>query len=191
MFSLNKAKISAILVFFLTLFWFQNCGQVKKDDTLGSSINVLETSRESTSSVDTNNLKSMTYQFIETQEQDRGGGRIIEVPTTQIMTINLQQGTYSFQGSDEQYCLNNADKSEIQSILSSASICETKPENSETVCAEIYKVPYATLVYENDEIRLGEGTSSCHLVDLCESYPQMLKGLLADLKNNKDQRICK
>lgn len=191
MFSLNKAKISAILVFFLTLFWFQNCGQVNKDDTLGGQATALETSRESTSSVDTNNLKSMTYQFTEAQVQDRGGGRIVEVPTTQIMTINLQQGIYTFQGADEEYCLNNADKSEIQSILSSASICETKPENSETVCAEIYKVPYATLVYENDEIRLGEGTSSCHLVDLCESYPQMLKGVLADLKNNKDQRICK
>ncbi len=63
---------------------------------------------------------------------------------------------------------------DLQVILKGAEICEpisdemSASSSSEQVCAMVYRYPYATMIGQGDEVRLGEKTSSCDVaVDLC------------------------
>lgn len=181
----NRKTLITAAVFCVTLLWFQNCGQVSKDNMLTDENNVFEGSR----AIDTENLKMLEHQFTTTEAQDRGGGRIVEVPVQNELLIDLVQGTYSFKNSSDKFCLSEEDKSELNQILSGANICEKRAESGQ-VCTMEYALPYAVLKFDNDEIRLGEKTSGCESLDLCEAYPAVLKGYLADLKNNSASRVC-
>lgn len=177
MFKAYRKKIFVGFVFLSAFLWFQNCGQIAKDNLLTDS------PQNSLNSIDIENLKSINFEYTKTEVQDRGGGRMVEVQTPGLLVLDVTLERYTFNNEATWHCLTEADVKELSQILSSASICEKKAQDNQ-VCTMIYKNPYAILKYANKDIRLGEQTSGCDSIDLCEAYPDLLKGFLADLKAN-------
>lgn len=179
MFKAYRKKIFIGFIFLSVFLWFQNCGQIAKDNLLSQES---QSGLQSTS-IDIENLKSIDFEYTNTEIQDRGGGRMVEVQVSSVLKLDITRERYILNDESEWYCLTEADAKELSQILSGASICETKLQENQ-VCTMEYKNPYAILKYTNKDIRLGEKTSGCSSIDLCESYPDLLKGFLADLKAN-------
>lgn len=179
MFKASRKKIFIGFIFLSVFLWFQNCGQIAKDNLLSEE----SQSDSKSSSIDIENLKSIDFEYTKTELQDRGGGRMVEVPVSNVLKLEVTGERYILDDESKWRCLTDADTNELNQILGGAAICETKSQENQ-VCTMEYKSPYAILKYVSKDIRLGEQTSGCSSIDLCESYPDLLKGYLADLKTN-------
>lgn len=90
-----------------------------------------------------------------------------------------------------QYCLSSGEVAELRAILDSSKICEEKAEVAGQVCTMNYTFPYATLLFSNSELALGESTSGCHKgPDLCGEQKDLLQGFLAHVQNQLSSKKC-
>lgn len=109
--------------------------------------------------------------------------------------IDLQTGEIANldKSSGQKFCLSQGELSELQAILSTASVC-IPPERDASdgrLCAQVMREPYAELLSGNGSFRLGEASDSCsQALDLCDGQGDLLKGFIAHIKSNLSSRIC-
>lgn len=164
----TKYKVLVIPAFFMILF-FQNCGKapIPQGDALHTGVVEANAPQYNKYSVD--GYKTLS---------------LWDVNTHRFLDLNLQTGEIlafeeAGQTTGSRYQLTEAQMTELRSILNSAEICEpiVKPEDLEgRVCTMQYHYPYATLMDQGEEVRLGEKTSGCDIpVDLCGTKAKDLK----------------
>ena len=77
------------------------------------------------------------------------------------------------------YQVSEAKMSELNSILANAEICEpiiNEKSSEGRICTMEYRYPYATMMGQGDEVRLGEKTNGCDVpTDLCGSKADQLQ----------------
>jgi hypothetical protein len=121
--------------------------------------------------------------------------------------INLTTGGISSYDFNEEvlqnktFCLSDSDLNELKSILNNAAVCdktsataEATPDSSnssEKLCTAVYKEPYASLIFGDSEVKLGEAKSGCdEPVDLCGAHKDLLKGFVTNLLKNISTKSC-
>jgi len=115
----------------------------------------------------------------------------IDHRTGQIKIVD--QNEVEIQGA--QFCLKEDDMSELQAILTSAEICQEQEaqanQQSDVICAQEFKYPYAKLHLDRDVVSVGESFSSCHKgPDLCGEYSGLLKNFLSYVVLNLNNMRC-
>lgn len=92
------------------------------------------------------------------------------------------------------YCLSATELYELQTILKNSSVCVPtvdfdKAKNQ--VCTMNYEFPYASLMNEKDEFRLGEKNNGCdEPADLCGDRGPMLKNYIASILAQLSSKPC-
>jgi hypothetical protein len=92
-----------------------------------------------------------------------------------------------------QYCLNSRELFDLNSILSSAKLCEDKAANrsSEQLCTLEYRFPYARLHFLDSEVALGEKFDACSKgVDLCGDQKDQLQSYLGNVQSTLEAKKC-
>ena len=132
----------------------------------------------------------------ETQTVTRGGKSFsmvmnvsyeILLPSGNILLENEQTGV------QQNLCLNDSLKEELNSILASARICrnEKKPIQG-TLCAQVLIPAYAKIVTDKEIFELGAASDSCGsgATDLCGDSVTLLKGFISHIKNQINNLTC-
>lgn len=193
-------KLQAIILFagFL-LFNYQNCS-VNNAGWNGDSTTVSGTATGTNTSATSGTVKfgesSITQvNFYEGSAQFKSNGKVAD--ESMQFAINFSTGEIHQINSSGQavgkYCLTEDLKNELSSVLYSSTVCRNNnPIPEGTVCAEVFKMPYAEIVTSNEVYPLGSAANSCGLnsVDLCGEYPNMLKGWYQSFKAQTNALSC-
>jgi len=172
---MKKYAILGVMVL-LTLS-FQNCGKVNQGD-MGNDANGNPPAQYNKySTADYSTLSLWDYARYQYLDLDLQSGQIVafeEAGQVRGKTYQLKADVLA----------------EAQQIMAGAEICEpvinsTDIENR--VCTMNYRYPYAILVQQGDEARLGEITSGCDVpVDLCGDKAQKLHQWVTNIVDHLD-----
>lgn len=121
---------------------------------------------------------SYTVVYNKTLQVDLNTGIILESSDIETVTAN--------------YCLTEALKNELVSILKSSQVCKSGAQVSGQVCGQSMKLPYAQLITSRDQFDLGSASDTCgsNAIDLCDAQPDLLKGYIQNLKSQYKQLSC-
>lgn len=172
---------------FILIVAFQNC---KSADLSSSGADQKLSSSEG--SVDAplisgQPLNSVTYYFSPSSGVNKTEVDLSQRPSS--LQLDVNSGQIQVAGDSKKYCLSEDDISELKEILKQANLCRVKPK-ADQICAMIYKSPYAVMHFENGDVSLGEARSSCDRVDLCNAYPEIVKGFFASVVSNLNSKQC-
>lgn len=169
----------------LLILFFQNCQKATQvtDQANAASAGALPSATEfkKTSAQGVSVLQLWDYDHARTLDLDLATGK---------MAVFLNYG--SDRGED--LCLSEAERQEAKTLLSNSEVCEPVVSNDQKdqQCIQIYKYPYAVLIEQGQEIRLGEKTSGCDIpVDLCGNQAQSLKDFVQHVLATLDQKTCR
>ncbi len=178
---------------FIILFSFQNCQQpphLDEINSISSNGQIIMNSNKVTLS--DHSIKNLQL-FSKVQETMTKNGNSFSMIISRKYdfvfegSILRSEFNVSSENSDlvQTLCLTAELKSELQSILASASICKKSEEihDSSLICAAVITPGYATLQTETEAYDLGAATDSCgtNSVDFCDSEASLLKGFIKHL----------
>jgi len=115
-------------------------------------------------------------------------------------SIDLNNGMIvpgSFEGhsvpSSKSFCATQEQIEELKILLSTSEVCvppaKEVPENQ--ICTLEYQYPYATLLSEKLELKLGEAKGGCdESVDLCGQQKELLRGWISHLLSELKKQEC-
>jgi hypothetical protein len=163
---MRKYTVLGSLALFMIIF-FQNCGKPPADSASQELAGVTRNQQYSKYSVGNFQTLSM-WDFIHARflDLDMASGKISAFdpggnPTGQSYQLSAEQS------------------SKLQSILSGAEVCLPVPEDKaseDQMCTMVYRYPYATMIGQGQEVRLGEETNGCDApVDLCGDKAKQLQ----------------
>ncbi len=192
-----KYITAAVASLFVLLFSFQNCQKSPSaEDVTIPAVNI--SVGNSTAKVDLNQQIINNISFIlQDSKVVTQAGNTYQINYFKTLQIDLNTGLLA-ESSDldaqvNNYCLTNALKNELLSILKASQICQSGVNSSgNRMCSQMVKMPYAQLQTSTAQFNLGSATDSCdsNLVDLCGDQPSLLKGFIASLKNQYKQLNC-
>lgn len=196
-----------IIILVVGFIAFQNC---QKNSNIGpvkeKSVEVSAGSQTSSESLkyeykltlNQQKLISLHYRFQESEIIKRNTGSF-EMLVEKSLNIDLNDGTIKLETSvtsspsSLSYCLSAEELSEFKNILTASEICKASPINDGRMCAQVMRVPYATLVSDIEKYELGSATDSCgsNLVDLCDqTQSEQLQKKLNDLFAQYKTKVC-
>lgn len=173
-------RIAAFLAFTLLVVSFQNCSAPKK------------TAADSPSGGDTKLVGKLDLSQLEKVEFSSDNYAENSPYLDLNLSLNVDTGVITAD-SGETFCLSDSELVEAKSILSTASICDARENMPEDmVCAQVYvRDPYARIVSANDQVALGGESDGCgKSIDLCDDHANLLKGFLAHVRNDLQDRSC-
>jgi len=180
-------KYLGIVVVGVLLISFQNCRQVNCDPN-GKNCEAAAGKPQQEIQYEKTKVEGFTKLVV--WDYQRNQFLDLDLKTGELTAFE-QAG--SVRGS--KYCLNSTDTKRVNEILIGSEICkplDNLSSNPETVCAQVYKYPYASLVNSRDEIHLGEKTDGCQIpTDLCGSKAQELLQFTTGIVVNLDKLVCK
>lgn len=171
------------------VFTFQNCQQNPGAQSTSSGGGV-ET--KSVPLISDQSLEAMTYYISPTNSKAVTRAELDSTQRPQApreLLLNLRNGVVMVQNDSTRYCITDSEKSELQQILKQASLCQSQAAAGQ-LCNLSYVSPYAVMHFANEDIALGEARSSCEKVDLCDAYPDLIKGFFASIARNLSARVC-
>lgn len=166
---MKKYSVLVSLAAFLIIF-FQNCGKPPSVDSNGETVGV--------------NMPNQNQQFNKYEVGNFGTLSLWDFLKSRFLDLNIQTGVITAyeQGGQVQgdsFQLPDDKLNELRSILSGAEICEPLADekvSEDMICTMVYTYPYATLVSQQDQVKLGEKVSGCDVpVDLCGQKSAQLK----------------
>lgn len=201
---IKMKKLQSIVVFVgLLLFGYQNCSVSTEPKWAQNGNTVSGTSTTfgasgSSSTTQTwfgqqSNVQKIS--FYDRESVSATNSKIVNVETRYVIDFNT--GLIQLLDAEEKfirnYCLNEKLKTDLTHILYGSKVCKTNPQFPEgTVCAEIFKMPYAEVETDNDVVPLGSASNSCgsNSIDLCDDQASVLKNWFKNLKSQLEQLDC-
>jgi hypothetical protein len=128
---------------------------------------------------------------------DSDNSRFLEINMIDGEILTVEQ--FGENQADDIYCLPPKELTAVKNIVISAQYCQSEGADASTqsemqkpeLCAQVYTFPYAILVKEANEIRLGEMHTSCDTtVDLCADRGAALRKFTAELVTNLKNYPC-
>lgn len=189
-------KVAGLIAFAaVVLFSFQNCNKAAfHSEMAGRSLGI-------STNLEKQNVNDMNVGAIQLFMPDSKvitqSGSSYQLKFNKILEINLDSGqmieSNDVDSTVGQYCLPAAVMTEITEMLKNAQVCREKlnlPEG--TVCAQVYKMPYARLMTSNSDVDLGVATDSCNnnKTDLCGDAKVQFQDMITRLNANYASYIC-
>ncbi len=188
----------SFLVGFVILFSFQNCQKSPASDELSSVVAVSGGELNTSAKLNLSDRKINEVHFASrgTQTVTRSGKSFsivmnvsyeVLMPSGQILLENEQTGV------QQNLCLNDSLKEELNSILATASICINENKSVQgKLCAQVVVPAYAKIVTDKEIFELGASTDSCGsgAADLCGDSATLLKGFISHLKTQINNLTC-
>lgn len=197
-------KLQSIIVFVsLLLFGYQNCSVSTESKWAQNANTVSGTTTTFGASGSSSTIQTVFGQqssvqkisFYDRESVSATNSKIVSVENRYV--IDLNSGQIQLLDADEKfvrhYCLNEKFKTDLANILYGSKVCKTNPQLPEgTVCAEIFKMPYAEVETENDVVPLGSASNSCgsNSIDLCDDQSGVLKNWFKEFKTQLEQLNC-
>lgn len=174
---MKKYTVLAATGFFMVLF-FQNCG--KPPSTMD-----MEQAQAGIVSPAQNFNKYSASEFSVLSLWDFNHSRFLDLDRQSGRIVAYEQGG---QVQGETFQLPPEKLSELERILDSAEVCEPiiNPEDrQDQMCSMAYRYPYAILVEQGQEIRLGEKADSCDIPsDICGEKAKELQSWVSEVVNS-------
>lgn len=198
------SKLQSTIVFIgLLLFGFQNCSisQEPKWEQNANTVSGTTTTFGASGNSSTtqtqfgqqSNIQKVIFYDIETANMANTKITVAE----NKYVIDFASGQVQLLDADEKflqhYCLTEKLKADLTHILYGSKVCKSNPQLPEgTVCAEIFKMPYAEVETNSDVVPLGSASNSCgsNSIDLCGDQAAILKNWFNDLKLQREQLNC-
>lgn len=184
-----KRKYFLILSSFVLIVSFQNCKQADLSNTANQKVGATDANSEAPLISD-QPLNAMTYYYNSSLNKGVTRDQVDAVSRPGSLQLDLGSGHVQVAGDTNLYCLSSDEIGELKEILKQANICRVKPQSEIHACAMIYQSPYAVMHFANQDIGLGEARSSCDKVDLCDAYPDLVKGFFAAVVANLSSKVC-
>ncbi|MGZ3727067.1 MAG: hypothetical protein ACXWQQ_14815 [Pseudobdellovibrio sp.] len=196
-----KFLIGVILGGLALVVSFQNCSQPPsggQNEVSGSLSQNVSSSTSAKTSLNSENLNVVNF-FIQDVQNVVKAGNVFSVKYNKILTIDLasNQVTESsdLDSNPKIFCITDALKNELLSILNASQVCETNPtiQDRNAVCSQVVKQPYAEVVTSHQPYSLGSASDSCghNSVDLCSAdQVQLLKGYIVHLNSIYSSLTC-
>jgi len=197
-------KLQSIIVFVgLLLFGYQNCSVSTESKWAQNGNTVSGTTTTFGSSGSSSTMQTVFGQQSNVQKVSFYDREPVSATNSKIVSaenryvIDFNSGQVQLLDADEKfvrnYCLSEKLKTELTNILYSSKVCKNNPQLPEgTVCAEIFKMPYAEVETSNDVVPLGSASNSCgsNSIDLCDDQANVLKNWFKDFKSKLEQLNC-
>lgn len=197
---MNRNQILLIIVPFLLIFGYQNCQKSSFDPAETS----LKNSSESTFINDkqTIPLQNEKLERLQFKVMNLQNGLTVKNSYPISSTkhdVDLMNGVVyvTHPGQNDlvavKYCLTPDLLKIINSLLYSDSICISSPPRKEgSVCSQVLKEGYASLMTNRDEFELGSATDSCgsRTIDLCQNS-EKVKSWIEMVKSQSPVLNCK
>lgn len=174
---MKKYSVLAVTGFFMIIF-FQNCGKPPA---------TIEMEQPQAGIVSSNQQfnKYSVQEFSVLSLWDFHHNRFLDLNLESGQMIAYEQGG---QVRGETFQLPSEKMVELDSILNSAEVCEPviNPQDREDrMCSMAYRYPYAILMDQGQEIRLGEKADSCDVpADICGDKAKQLQSWVAGVVNS-------
>ncbi|MGZ3771145.1 MAG: hypothetical protein ACXVCA_15120, partial [Bdellovibrio sp.] len=192
--SLNKF-FTIVIVLFL-LLGFQNCSQSNLSGGAGSAgVSSFSPPSEKNGVAVTNvsyieipNAEPTTATALSQKMDSSSSQRLMVSPQTgKIQLVDDADSVLA------ERCLSSADLNELNTILSSSSVCSAPAAPSSEICGMSYKPAYASLVADNTSFDLGEEKDSCGTgkKDLCGDLASVFQNYVAYVKAHFQEMACK
>lgn len=186
-----KAKYFLILSSFVLIFAFQNCQQADMSNGANQKVGAASSDVNAESPLISGQpLNAMTYYYNNSLNKGVTREEAAVASRPNSLQLNLLSGQIQVAGDSQQYCLSSIEIDELKEILKQANVCRVKPSSDLQVCAMVYQSPYAVMHFSNQDVSLGEARSSCEKVDLCDAYPDLVKGFFASVVTNLSSKVC-
>lgn len=164
---MKKYSVLVSLAAFLVIF-FQNCGKPPGIDSNNESVGVGPSNQQFN--------KYEVGKFSTISLWDFLKSRFLDVNIDSGVITAYEQGG-QVQGANFQ--LPQDKLNDLKAILTGAEICEPLEEEKSSeamMCTMVYTYPYATLISNQDQVKLGEKTNGCDTpVDLCGKKAEALQ----------------
>jgi hypothetical protein len=189
-----KLVLGGLLVIFTLLLSFQNCQKPPHPD----EINQVSLNLNTAQKVDLNQevIVSVSLVFQDSKVVTKAGHNY-QVLYNKTLDVDLKTGAIversDIDSSTANYCLTQALKNELVSILKASQVCKSgEAQNNQQVCGQAIQPPYAQLITSREQFDLGSASDTCgnNSIDLCEDQPNLLKGFIQSLKSSYKQLTC-
>lgn len=186
-------KLTAVIFMTAVLgfFAFQNCQKAPAPDDLSNN-SILSDDQVNLSDL---KLKEIDLNIDESQTVVRNSGSY-QIIVNKVFKINLETG-HILVSSDldlvqNEFCLTEDLKNELNSILKSSQICKTGESKPGVLCAQAIQPGYAELITEKETYKLGYSSDGCgsNGFDLCGEQKNIIKAYIASVKANYKSFIC-
>jgi tRNA A-37 threonylcarbamoyl transferase component Bud32 len=193
---MNTKQIALIVIPFALVLAFQNCqkpagvvvGAASVDDPNAVPYEVISLEKE--------NLQKIEFRtdIVESQTLSQ---KSVAVQTPYVLKVDLQSGEILAESEVSEksvrYCLDQASKSKLISILQKDSVCKfhSKPLPAGTMCTMAITPAYASIITNSSQFKLGEAESGCPKIEieLCNNG-DALKSFVQDLKEKLPSLSC-
>ncbi len=165
---MRKYTVLGSLGLFMIIF-FQNCGKPPAESVSQELSGVAPRANQQY-----NKYSIGTFQTLSMWDFKRARFLDLDVASGQISAFDPAGNALnqSFQLTAEQ-------SSSLQGILSGAEVCVPVTEDKaseDQMCTMVYRYPYATMIGQGQEVRLGEETNGCDApTDLCGDKAKQLQ----------------
>lgn len=173
---------------------FQNCQQSPHPNEINSDHDV--DAKAGSIDLRGEKISQVSFSFQEDETVTRNSGSYV-VHVNKNMVVALPSGhvsvTSDLDNTGKAYCLTETLTNELIGILKSAKICKNEEKPAEgKVCAQVYKMPYASVITEKATYELGSATDGCgsNSADLCGEHAAILKGFYESVKANYKSFTC-
>ncbi len=166
-----------IVVPFLLIFGYQNCQKSNFDQAktvLNNSSQSVSTNQAQKIVLAQESLDKIEFKSNEVAQIVHGANQVTVVKSL-VYSFDLSSGELHVidrsAQTDVKYCLSEVQKTQVNTLLSAASICKGGIRIVEgMVCAQVVTEGYGNIVTNRDEFHLGSASDGCgsHSVDLCE-----------------------
>jgi hypothetical protein len=189
-----KLVIGGLAVVLTLLLSFQNCQKPPHPD----EINQVSLNLNTAQKIDLNQevVDSVNLIFQDSKVVSKAGHNY-QVLYNKTLNVDLKTGVIvessDIDSSTANYCLTQALKNELVSIIKASQVCRTGvDQNNQQVCGQAIQLPYAQLITSREQFNLGSASDTCgnNSIDLCEDQPNLLKGYILSLKNSYKQLTC-
>ena len=179
-------KIGAIFVFTILVLSFQNCSQPGLNPTgeqasqyPNSPQKIALDTAEQMIVINNSNLSGLSD---EAYSIDLSNGMVIPGSLEGVGTP-----------SSKSFCATQEQLEELKVLLSSSEVCvpPVKVLDENQICTLEYQYPYATLVSDKLELKLGEKKGGCDQeIDLCGQQKELLRGWISHLLTQLKSQAC-
>ncbi|WP_413559767.1 hypothetical protein [Bdellovibrio sp. HCB209] len=122
----------------------------------------------------------------------------LEIPVSDgLLSVDAASGRISLVARNgqilEESCLQKAEIAELQSYLKMSNVCSPETQiDASAQCGQVYTPGYATVVFGEQRLNLGESYDSCGrgYKDICGDQAQSFRGLVAYIQKNFHSLLC-
>jgi hypothetical protein len=165
---MKKYTVMLSLGLFLVMF-FQNCGKPPSSGTSQEVTGVTPSAPQQYNKYSIGPFQTLSV-------WDFKKARFLDIDMATGQMVAYEEGG---QVRGQTYQLTNAQLTDLKAIINGAEICEPvidSKSSADQMCTMVYRYPYATMIGQGEEVRLGEQVNGCDVpTDLCADKAAQLQ----------------